>query len=141
MQKDHLLAVFLFIFLGIAQAQQPILTQSDSIIARSAAIEASGNTINKLDGSTPLKSPIGLKSASCPYSISIDKMEITEKGGFLDASVAIPIPGSTNPICFSAKRIPFSAKGGFSGVGRFWCVFGAILVRFWCDFGAILVCD
>lgn len=99
-------------------SQQVADAESDTISSKAAQLEKSGNFINKLDGNTPLNTLVGIKPDGCHYAIIIDRIEITEKGGFLDASASIPIPGSTKPLCFKAKRVPFSASGGFNGSCR-----------------------
>lgn len=118
MLKKILLQCILCICTYAAFSQAAGVTAADSIAARAEQIERSGNTISKLGGDKPVKQPVGIKAPGCPYSIVIDRIEITEKGGFMDVSAAIPIPGSDKPICFRAKRVAFSAGGGFSGSAR-----------------------
>lgn len=102
---------------AVAQ-NEGVQSQSDSITQKCNAVIQSGNVINKLDGATPLKTPVGLSSEGCKYAIVIDKVEITEKGGFFDASASIELPGSGKSICFLAKRVPFTASGGLNGIAR-----------------------
>lgn len=102
---------------AVAQ-NEGVWSQSDSIVQKCNAVIQSGNVINKLDGATPLKTPVGLSPEGCKYAIVIDKVEITEKGGFFDASASIELPGSGKSICFLAKRVPFTASGGLNGIAR-----------------------
>lgn len=118
MQKRFFLLCMLCMQVVCAFSQKPSTCECDTIRSKAEQLKKSGATINKLGGDQALKQPIGMQPSGCPYAIIIDKIEITEKGGFLDASAEIPIPGSTTPLCFKAKRVPFSAKGGFSGIGR-----------------------
>lgn len=94
-------------------------SEQDSIIAIANTVAKSGNYIENLNSSTPAKCPLGIKNSSCKYAIIIDKIEITEQGGFIDASASIEFPGYTStPICFRAKRIHFTSDGGIGSSMR-----------------------
>lgn len=95
-----------------------VMTPSDSIMLKQQLLEKSGNYISTLDLSVPIEGVVGLKSPGATYAIIIDRVEITEMGGIIDVSAAIPIPGSDRPLCFRARGIQFSATGGITGRGR-----------------------
>lgn len=118
MLKKILLLCMLCMGVHFAYSQTAVLSATDSIVARAAEVARSGNMISKLSSNRQVKHPVGLGSPSSPYSIVIDRIELTDRGGFMDVSAAIPIPGSDKPLCFRARRVPFSASGGFSGSAR-----------------------
>lgn len=77
---------------AVAQ-NEGVWSQSDSIVQKCNAVIQSGNVINKLDGATPLKTPVGLSPEGCKYAIVIDKVEITKKAAFLT-----PLPVLNCPV-------------------------------------------
>ena len=118
MQKRLFLLCMLCMQVVAVFSQNTTAAECDTIHAKTEQVKKSGAIISRLSGDTPLKQPLGISSPNSPYSIVIDKIEITSQGGFLDASVEIPIPGSSKSLFFKGKRIAFSATGGFTGVGR-----------------------
>jgi hypothetical protein len=105
----------------------PAYILADSVAAeRAKAMEAHQRVMEKnafvsnLAEAAFMELPVGIASAdnNPSYAIILSKIEVNDRGTYVDAYLMFELPNTGDKIAFRGKNIEFTYDGGFTGSGR-----------------------